>query len=287
MRAHRGSPIAALRAVTLITQSLHQLRPNGRRALNAPASRGRLVAEREARQRWAHHMKRVSWVPTVRGRIGQRSDDLEELDNRAGPAMSDHQRQRVDDRGTHVQKMDPEPVDLGPKLRKSIKPSLPRTPVIRRSPVVTQIFQISERDSLRPVHYGLLLRPARPREASSQISELLLPDRDFKWCDLVAHSTSSIVVASSEQNGRSPIQPSTRQASRSPARGPTRCPTGPVTFRDSLTAVSPQSSCIAATALSLTLTASPRAAAWADPPPLAQAEAGIFAANCGLPVSTA
>lgn len=42
-----------------------------------------------------------------------------------------------------------------------------------------------------------------------------------------------------------------------------------------------------AIALSLALTTTPASVAWADSPPLAQAEVATFAANCGLPLSTA
>ena len=42
-----------------------------------------------------------------------------------------------------------------------------------------------------------------------------------------------------------------------------------------------------AIAPSLALTTTPASVAWADSPPLAQAEVATFAANCGLPLSTA
>jgi hypothetical protein len=46
--------------------------------------------------------------------------------------------------------------------------------------------------------------------------------------------------------------------------------------------------CITPTiALTLTLTAGVAPIAWADPPPLALAEAAIRVENCGLPLSTA
>ena len=40
-------------------------------------------------------MERIRCAPAMRGGIGQSIDDLQLLDDRARPAMIDHQRQRV------------------------------------------------------------------------------------------------------------------------------------------------------------------------------------------------
>ena len=49
------------------------------------------------------------------GRIGQRVDDLQLLDDRAGPAVRDDDRQRVVMSRADVDEMNVEPVDLGHK----------------------------------------------------------------------------------------------------------------------------------------------------------------------------
>jgi hypothetical protein len=49
--------------------------------------------------------------------VGERIDDLQLLDDRAGPAMVDDERQRVLVLGADMDEMDVEPVDLGDELR--------------------------------------------------------------------------------------------------------------------------------------------------------------------------
>ena len=49
--------------------------------------------------------------------IGERIDDLELLDDRAGPAVGDNERQRIFMFRTNVNEMDVEPVNLGDELR--------------------------------------------------------------------------------------------------------------------------------------------------------------------------
>jgi hypothetical protein len=66
-------------------------------------------------------------------RIRQRIDDLQLLDDRAGPPVGDDQRQRIVMAGADVDEMDVEPVDLGDELRQGPQPRLARAPRIRRA----------------------------------------------------------------------------------------------------------------------------------------------------------
>ena len=50
-------------------------------------------------------------------RIGQRIDNLQLLDNRAGPAVRHDERQRALVFRTNVNKVNVEPVDLGDEIR--------------------------------------------------------------------------------------------------------------------------------------------------------------------------
>ena len=63
--------------------------------LDVPACRRRLAREAEAGQRRAHDVEGVGGVAAVRGGVGQRFDDLVELDDRTRPAVRDDQRQGV------------------------------------------------------------------------------------------------------------------------------------------------------------------------------------------------
>ena len=58
---------------------------------STPQPVGRLVAEPVAGKRRAHHVEGVGRVAPVGHRVGQGSDDLEELDDRPGPAVGEDQ----------------------------------------------------------------------------------------------------------------------------------------------------------------------------------------------------
>src|ERR1700722_384352 len=58
----------------------------------------------------------------VNGGIGERADDLQLLDDRAGPAVRDDERQRILVPGTDVDEMYVEPVDLGDEVRQGVQP---------------------------------------------------------------------------------------------------------------------------------------------------------------------
>jgi len=57
-------------------------------------------------------MERVRLAGAVRGRIGEGPDDLQLLDDRAGPAVGDDEREGVGMLGADVEEMDVEAVDL-------------------------------------------------------------------------------------------------------------------------------------------------------------------------------
>ena len=62
-------------------------------------------------------MDRVHCARAMRRRIGQRLDDLQLLDDRAGPSVRDEERQRVLVLGADVDEVDVQPVDLGDEVR--------------------------------------------------------------------------------------------------------------------------------------------------------------------------
>ena len=119
--AHRvsdlGAHVAALRDVPGVTEAPHQLRPRLSDADGAPAELGRLAGEAVARYRWQHEIERILGATAVRGRVGERADGLEQLDDRARPAVRHDQRQRVLMPRLHMDEVDVQPVDLGRELR--------------------------------------------------------------------------------------------------------------------------------------------------------------------------
>src|SRR5262245_424852 len=87
-----GTPVAALRHIALITQTLHQGAPGTRRALAIPAARRRLVGKTETWKRRDDDVESISRRSTMGGRIGQRCDDFTKQQNGAGPAMRQNDR---------------------------------------------------------------------------------------------------------------------------------------------------------------------------------------------------
>ena len=119
----------------------------------------------------------------VRLGVGERADDLELLDDRAGPPVRDDEGQRVVMLRPHVDEVDVDAVDLGHELRQGLEPGLDRTPVVLGGPVVRQLSHRFEPNALRFVVDGLLLRPPHRRDAPTEIVEVLLRNVDTEGAD--------------------------------------------------------------------------------------------------------
>ena len=90
-----GAEVPALRAVALVAEAAHQRDPGRRRALRAPApvlQRGR---EPEPRERRDDQVEGDRGIGAVRPRVGQRADQVGELDDRARPSVGQDQRYGV------------------------------------------------------------------------------------------------------------------------------------------------------------------------------------------------
>jgi hypothetical protein len=70
----------------------------------------------------------------VRRRVGERADDPQHLDDRAGPAVRDDERQRVLVLRTNVNEVNVQPVDLADELRELVEPRLEAPEVRTRRP---------------------------------------------------------------------------------------------------------------------------------------------------------
>ena len=96
-RAHRSvtaAPVAALRDVASVAEAPHQLRPCLRDAAGAPAELGRFAGEAVAGD---DGITRSNASRRSRRALSDRSAarHLQQLDDRAGPAVRHDQRQRV------------------------------------------------------------------------------------------------------------------------------------------------------------------------------------------------
>ena len=85
----------------------------------------------------------------MRGRIGERIDDLQLLDDRAGPAVRDDQRQRIFMFRTNVNEVNVQPIDLGDEIRQRIQPRLDLAPVVLGRPIARERLSRRELYALR------------------------------------------------------------------------------------------------------------------------------------------
>jgi hypothetical protein len=58
----------------------------------------------------------------MRRRVGQRTDELQLLDDRARPAVGDDQRKRIRMLRANVDKVDIDALDIGDELRQGVQP---------------------------------------------------------------------------------------------------------------------------------------------------------------------
>ena len=155
-----------------------------------------------ARQRRNHDVESVRRGAAMCRRIGQRIDDLQLLDDRAGPSVRDDHRQRVRMLRTHVNEMDVHPVDLGHELRQGVELRLALAPVVVRRPVVRELLHRRQLDALRLVRDGFLLGPARGGDAAIQVGERLVREVNVKGAD----SRGDAVAAPAVVRGRGPLR---------------------------------------------------------------------------------
>src|SRR3954466_153647 len=121
-------------------------------------------------------MERIRCARAMRGRVGERIDDLQLLDDRTRPSVRDDERQRILMLRANVNEMDVEAVDLGDEVRQGVQLLLALAPVVLLSPVARELLHRREGRALRQVIYGLLLWKARGDDARTQVVEIRLRD---------------------------------------------------------------------------------------------------------------
>ena len=169
-----GTPVAALRHVTRVRKALHQHIPRARDALRPPTSLCRLARKTVARHGRNHHVEGIGGGATMRGRVGERLDELELLDDGARPAVRDEHRQGIFVLRPHVDEVDVEAIDLGDEVRHGIEARLDFAPVIFGGPVAREFLRGRERHALRKVGDGFLLRESCCQDTPAQFGELRL-----------------------------------------------------------------------------------------------------------------
>src|SRR3954452_2594403 len=104
--------------------------------------------------------------------IGQWIDELELLDNRAGPSVADEERQRLLMFRTNMNEMDIEPIDLGDEVWQILQSLLALAPVVLCRPIARECLHRRELHALRQIIDGFLVGPACGSDASTQVLEV-------------------------------------------------------------------------------------------------------------------
>src|SRR5687768_13988370 len=107
--SHQSAPIATLRHEARIAEPLHQRGPSLSYSRGIPAGGGWPAGEAVSGDRRNDHVERVLRGPAMGSGVGQWPDDLEPLDDRPRPAVSDDDRQRVLMLRADVDEMDVQP----------------------------------------------------------------------------------------------------------------------------------------------------------------------------------
>ena len=113
---HERARIAALGAVALIAETLHQLSPGAGHPPCVPARPGQRRREPEAWQRRGDDVECIHGVAAVGDPVDQPADEVDEFDDRAWPAVGDDQRQRRGLGRADVQEVHVLPIDVGGEL---------------------------------------------------------------------------------------------------------------------------------------------------------------------------
>jgi hypothetical protein len=218
-------PVAALRAIALVAEPVHQPDPGVGDPLHVPARACGLVAEAIAGKRRTDDVEGVGRVASVGGRVSERPEHLQELDDRAWPAVRENKRQGVLVRRANVKEVDSEPVDPGAELRQSVEPILGGPPVVAVGPVGTELLQVTERHALRPVVDRLAFGPARARQTRTKIAELGVGNTNPKRRHLAGHRAADPprpTPVSLTPSSRRAVHQAVRRIQRQRARGDSR-----------------------------------------------------------------
>jgi hypothetical protein len=177
------APVAPLGDVPRVAEPDHELVERAGHPGRTPAGRGRLGGEAVTGHRRQHQVEGVGGLAAVGRRVGERVDNLQQLDDRARPAVGHEQRQGVLVGRADVGELDVEPVDLGDELGQCVQRGFGLAPVVAAAPVLDERAELGQLDPLGPVVDRLPVRPPRGRDAPAQVVDLLLWDFDTEGAD--------------------------------------------------------------------------------------------------------
>jgi len=140
--ADSGADVTALESVSRVAEPRHQLHEQLRHRLGVVAGPFRAIREPVSGHRGSDHIERVLGPAAVPDRIGERADDLGELDEGSGPPVRDEQRKRIPLLRAAVDEMNVETVDVRGELLELVQPTLLLAPVEPVTPVGDELLQI-------------------------------------------------------------------------------------------------------------------------------------------------
>ena len=125
-------------------------REDFRNRLDPEARLPGLERQRVPGERGRDDGKRVARIAAVARRIGQHRDQLQELDDRARPAVREEERHRRRPLPFLVDEMQLDPAERHLELAEGVEPRLLRPPVEAGAPVVDELLQIGDARAGRP-----------------------------------------------------------------------------------------------------------------------------------------
>jgi hypothetical protein len=168
-----GAEVAALGAVPVVAEAVHELGPGGGDPNDVPAAFVGRAGEAVAGDGWDDQ------VEVLR----QRFDHVQELEERTGPAVGEDQRDGVRPGRADMQEVDVLAVDLGGEVREFVELGLVLAPVVGGSPVLGEFLEASQRKAVVPAGVGNLVGPAGASKTIVQVVEVGLRDVDAEGLD--------------------------------------------------------------------------------------------------------
>src|SRR6266699_3635260 len=111
-------------------------------------------------------------------RLCERADHVQELHDRAGPAVQQQERPGVRLGRAHVQEVHGGPVDRGDELGIGVELRLLGAPVVFGRPVRGEFPQVAGRDAAAPAGAGQVAGPPGPDQPLAEVVDVSLRDAD-------------------------------------------------------------------------------------------------------------
>ncbi len=170
-RRDEGAPVAALRHEALVAEARHQRGKVVGDLLDAEARLAGAEGQPVSGKRGRHHREGILRPAAEAGRIGQARDQVEELEHRAGPAVTEEKRTGIRPATRHVQAVDVDLADALDGLRKGVERSFLGAPVEPVAPVGDEVGEVGDVGAVGPGRLGGLVGQAGAGEALAQVGK--------------------------------------------------------------------------------------------------------------------